>query len=67
MAVASPMRDLAAIVGLDNVLPGSTEPYGRDFTYDILACTGWPMLSSVPAMPGRWLRCWPGATTASCR
>ena len=40
MAVASPIRDLAAIVGADNVLPGSTEPYGRDFTYDILRLQG---------------------------
>jgi glycolate dehydrogenase FAD-linked subunit len=40
MAVASPMRDLAAIVGADNVLPGSTEPYGRDFTYEILRLHG---------------------------
>jgi len=40
MAVASPMRDLAAIVGANHVLPGSTEPYGRDFTYDILRLHG---------------------------
>ncbi len=40
MAVASPMHDLAAIVGADNVLPGSAEPYGRDFTYEILRLHG---------------------------
>jgi glycolate oxidase subunit GlcD len=34
------MRDLAGIVGAQHVLPGSTEPYGRDFTYDILRLHG---------------------------
>jgi FAD/FMN-containing dehydrogenase len=34
------MRDLAGIVGAQHVLPGLTEAYGRDFTYDILRLHG---------------------------